>query len=142
MRVMDTLNQPHESGEPSQLNHECKEHWTRGSRMNHEVIRQRMEELLLQYTTDLAESDKRLNELKHQAWLIERRALETRFYAAMQHFESLLYDPPPEPRPAMPDPPAPPVPDLTPKVKRGRGRPFTGGRKPRDRRVNRDDDSW
>lgn len=141
MRATATLNQLNESGEPLWRNHESKELWTPGSRMNPGTIRQRMDELLQQYMTDLAESDKRLNELKHQAWLIERRALETRFYAAMRHFESLLYDPPPEPRPAVLVSPVPPL-ALTPKVKRGRGRPFTGGRKPRDRRVNRDDDSW
>jgi len=98
-----------------------------------------MEELVQKYTTDLAESDLRLKELKHSVWLIERRKLETTFYAAMQHFESLLYDPQPEPRPT---PPPEPLPAPTPPPKRGRGRPFTGGRKPRDRRVHKDDDSY
>jgi len=101
-----------------------------------------MEELVRQYTTDLAEIEEPLQRLKNNEyhdWLMKRRKLETTFYAAMQHFESLLYDPQPEPRPAAPPEP---LPTPTPKPKRGRGRPFTGGRKPRDRRVNKDDDSY
>lgn len=121
-------------------NHALKGLLILGSTMNLDVIRQRMEDLVTRYTTDLAEQPPRGMKAKDYAeWMDRRRKLETTFYAAMQHFESLLYDPQPQPRPT-PTPPTPTPPTPTPK--RGRGRPFTGGRKPRDRRVHKDDDSY
>lgn len=71
------------------------------------------------------------------AWIAQRRRLQTEFYSALHYYEDLLF---PTTHPTPPPSHIEPYVPWVPPPRRGRGRSFTGGRKPRDRRSTVDDD--
>lgn len=117
------------------VNKELNELWTNGV-PDANKIKRRMEQLAHEYV------NKRFQVIttgrfRFQREIILRKQAEREFYSAMWHLEDLLYAVPVLPLQAestttiVPYQPA----------KRRRGRPATGV-KPRDRRVNKDDDSY
>lgn len=105
-------------------------------------IQLRMQQLVQTYTDATKPMSKRLAGTGRDSaiWLARQRKMQDEFYTAMQYYENLLYAPPPPTTTESQTNIVPWTPPLT--ISRGRGRPSTGGRKPRDRRVNRDDDSY
>lgn len=102
--------------------------------MDHDQIKERMAALALAYAS--MEFPKIENH-KHgyQLALAIQKRRQREFYAEMNYLEEML-----ELTPRSTSAATKAV--IEPYKPRGRGRPPTGGRKPRDRRVNKDDDSW
>jgi len=136
MRATDTLSQPEESGEHSVRNHESKELWTDGS-PDPEKIQHRMKQLLKTY---LARPPPRIDSgrFRNERYFAALRRAQDEFYGEMHYLDDLLYATPVLPLQAESTTTIVPY---TPAPKRRRGRPATGI-KPRDRRVNKDDDSY
>lgn len=111
------------------------------SDLDKQQIQTRMKQLIDTYTNATVSISHRqhINAETIELWNERQRRLQTEFYSAMHYYEDLLY---PTPHAAPPPPHITPYVPWTPPPKRGRGRPSTGGRKPRDRRVHKDDDSY
>jgi len=127
---------PDESGEHSLRNHASKAIWTDGL-PDPTKIKHRMDALLQSY---MKQEPPRIESgrFRYERYFTELHRREREFYGEMHYLDDLLHAAPVLSLPAestttiVPYEPAP---------KRRRGRPATGI-KPRDRRVNKDDDSF
>lgn len=84
------------------------------------------------------QASKRMDFSSQYKTMEQLKALQADFISAMGRLEDMLY----EMEHAPLKQPVPEPARYQPAVPRKRGRPSTGGRKPRDRRVHKDDDSY
>lgn len=128
----------HANGEPCALNPGSKALWTNGL-PDRDKIKQRMEQTLQAY---LRQEHPRVNTGPFQ-WareIIAIKRAQAEFYAEMHYLDDLLYAYPVLSLPV--ESTTTIVTDYTPKPQRKRGRPSTGGRKPRASRRNTDADPY
>lgn len=127
---------PDASGELSAPNPESKALWTDGL-PDKAKIAERMEQTLQAYLA-LPPITVTEGRFQHQRWLAEVHRRQNAFYAEMHYYEDLLYA---APVLSLQAESTTTIVPYEPAKKRRRGRPATGV-KPRDRRVNKDDDSY
>jgi len=132
----DAQRQLDGSGAPWSPSPEFKELWTDGS-ADPAKIKHRMEQLATQYVSRRWQTIT-TGQFRFEREIQERKRIEREFYGHMHYLEDLLYAAPVLPLQAESTTTIAPY---EPARKKRRGRPATGI-KPRDRRVNKDDDSY
>jgi hypothetical protein len=109
--------------------------WTNGL-PDRDKIKDYMDQLAREYTNRVY-TPVTSGQFRHEREIKDRHKAQDAFYGEMHYLEDLLYSTPVRAAQA----PSTTIAPYQPAKKRKRGRPATGV-KPRDRRVNRDDDSY
>lgn len=134
-----THNTSHVSGELCAQNPQSRALWTDGL-PDREKIKQRMEQLGRQFAARPAPSIEP-GRFFHQRYIWQMMRAQSEFYAELFYLDSLLCEAPVLPLPVAQSTTTVVTP-YVPRTPRRRGRPSTGGRRPRDRRRNPPDDAY